>query len=108
MELEKIIEKIKKSCSDPTGHLYKDYFRIALVFMVIDLYKKNDFGPDSFVKVNKILRETLGPGHTIQSCMQFFKGKKGLVIAQKYRSSCIAEESPSSILEEISSNPTIH
>lgn len=108
MELAEIIEEIKKSCSDPTGHLYKDHFRIALVFMVLDLYNKNEFEPDTFVKMNIILKEILGPGHTIQTCMQFFKGKKGLAIAQKYRSSFAAGEKASSILEEISNDPTVH
>lgn len=108
VELTEIIEEIKKSCSDPTGHLYKDHFRIALVFMVLDLYNKNKFESDTFIKMNKILREILGPGHTIQTCMQFFQGKRGLAIAKKYLSSVTAEENASSILEEISSNSTIH
>lgn len=106
MDIAAVVEAIKSKCSDSAGHLYQDHFKVALVLMVIDLYKSKSLDPAQVDELNKIIGMILGPDQNIHSCVQFYKGSQARPIVEKYQSAL--RDEAASLIDACANSPTIH
>ena len=84
MDITTITIKIKIECTDNSGLLQKNKFKVALVFKLIELVNKGIINEKNINELNKQISKILGRGHSLKSCVQFFSGKKAIPHIQSF------------------------
>ena len=102
MNIETKIENIKDVCTNSTGELDKDVFRVRIAMLPMEYLSKGIDITDYYSVLNKCICNILGSGHSFASCVQFMGGKQGIATIMRAKQHFFADMSPELISKLLS------